>query len=75
LLLMDVNIIGFFRRVQTYFQRTDNTESITPLYILPLNGIAPIDMVMATKQITFRSAVDYLSDIKSIKSIELFKSI
>ena len=35
----------------------------------------PIDMVMATKQITFRSAVDYLSDIKSIKSIELFKSI
>ncbi|MGD9972945.1 MAG: DUF5131 family protein, partial [Desulfatirhabdiaceae bacterium] len=41
LLLMDVNIIGFFRRVQTYFQRTDNTESITPLYILPLNGIAP----------------------------------
>jgi len=35
----------------------------------------PIDMVMTTKQITFRSAVDYLSDIKSIKSIELFKSI
>ena len=35
----------------------------------------PIDMVMATKQITFRSAVDYLSDIKSIKSIELFRSI
>jgi DNA primase len=35
----------------------------------------PIDMVMATKQITFRSAVDYLGDIKSIKSIELFKSI
>jgi len=35
----------------------------------------PIDMVMVTKQITFRSAVDYLSDIKSIKSIELFKSI
>lgn len=35
----------------------------------------PIDMVMITKQITFRSAVDYLDDIKSIKSIELFKSI
>lgn len=35
----------------------------------------PIDMVMVTKQINFRSAVDYLGDIKSIKSIELFKSI
>jgi len=35
----------------------------------------PIDMVMVTKQITFRSAVDYLGDIKSIKSIDLFKSI
>jgi DNA primase len=35
----------------------------------------PIDMVMASKQLTFRSAVDYLADFKSIKSIELFKSI
>ena len=35
----------------------------------------PINMVMVTKQITFRSAVDYLGDIKSIKSIDLFKSI
>lgn len=35
----------------------------------------PIDMVMVTKQIPFRRAVDYLGDIKSIKSIELFKSI
>lgn len=35
----------------------------------------PIEMVMTTKQMNFRSAVDYLADIKSIKSIELFKSI
>jgi len=35
----------------------------------------PIDMVMTTKQINFRSAVDYLSHIQSIKSFELFKSI
>jgi DNA primase len=35
----------------------------------------PIDMVMTAKQVNFRSAVDYLASIKSIKSIELFKSI
>jgi DNA primase len=35
----------------------------------------PIDMVMTAKQVNFRSAVDYLAGIKSIKSIELFKSI
>ena len=35
----------------------------------------PIDMVMTVKQVNFRSAVDYLASIKSIKSIELFKSI
>jgi DNA primase len=35
----------------------------------------PIDMVMTVKQVNFRSAVDYLASIKSIKLIELFKSI
>jgi DNA primase len=35
----------------------------------------PIDMVMTVKQVNFRSAVDYLASIKSIKPIELFKSI
>jgi DNA primase len=35
----------------------------------------PIDMVMTAKQVNFRSAVDYLASIKSIKTIELFKSI
>jgi DNA primase len=35
----------------------------------------PIDMVMTVKQVNFRSAVDYLASIKSIKTIELFKSI
>lgn len=32
----------------------------------------PIEMVMTAKQVNFRSAVDYLASIKSIKSIELF---
>ena len=35
----------------------------------------PIDMVMTVKQVNFQSAVDYLAGIKSIKPIELFKSI
>ncbi len=35
----------------------------------------PIDMVMTAKQVNFRTAVDYLASIKSIKSIELFKAI
>lgn len=37
----------------------------------------PIDIVMAAKQVNFRTAVDYLANIKSIKSLDFnpFKSI
>jgi DNA primase len=71
---------GYFRflcPLCTEFITATNPKTNLARCFLCQKNFNPIDIVMVTKQVTFRNAVDYLANIKSIKTLDFkpFKSI
>jgi DNA primase len=71
---------GYFRflcPLCTEFITAANPKTNLARCFLCQKNFNPIDIVMVTKQVTFRNAVDYLANIKSIKTLDFkpFKSI
>lgn len=67
--------LRFLCPVCSEFVTTTNPKTNLARCFYCKRNFNPIDMVMAVKKVSFRSAVDYLSTIKSGKFIVPMKSI